>query len=279
MEEKNQSSLNSPVIVLSAGRSGSTLLQKLLNTNPRLVIWGEHAGFLTPMMNVYRSVETSPWIDESRARGAWLLEQPRTIDPAHWSAWDGSFSRADFRNAMKLYLDLIFCRDVPEGIRWGFKEIRYFNRAIIDFMEVFYPGAQFLLMVRDPVDSCVSFTTSNTEARHEDPVAYEKTMNRVVKNQIDPAFRFYREIFDQNPGNIHAVYFEDVIRHPDKTMAKIAEFLRLEEPFAADDLARILDVNIVSERKRTAPELKAELAKMASRLLSAHSNWYKSIRG
>ena len=30
-----------PVVVLSSGRSGSTLLQKLLNTHPDLVIWGE----------------------------------------------------------------------------------------------------------------------------------------------------------------------------------------------------------------------------------------------
>ncbi len=42
-----------PVFVISTGRSGSTLVQRLLNCHPAQVVWGEHHGFLASLLGAY----------------------------------------------------------------------------------------------------------------------------------------------------------------------------------------------------------------------------------
>jgi len=42
------------------GRSGSTLLQRLLNVHAGLTIWGEHGGFLKGITEAYRLVGVEP---------------------------------------------------------------------------------------------------------------------------------------------------------------------------------------------------------------------------
>lgn len=61
-----------PVFVLSAGRSGSTLLQKLLNSSQELVIWGEHMGILRHLARAMDDIKRTPWINESPT-GTWML--------------------------------------------------------------------------------------------------------------------------------------------------------------------------------------------------------------
>ena len=42
-----------PVFVLAQHRSGGTLLARLLNCHPGLVIWGEHAGFINRLAEAH----------------------------------------------------------------------------------------------------------------------------------------------------------------------------------------------------------------------------------
>ena len=42
-----------PIFLLGSGRSGTTLLQKILNSADDVMIWGEHGGFLKKVANAY----------------------------------------------------------------------------------------------------------------------------------------------------------------------------------------------------------------------------------
>ena len=120
-----------PVVILSSGRSGSTLLQKLLNTHPELVIWGEHAGFLNGLMRSWKAVMNAEWIPDKVPRGLWLMNRDRPVDAEKWTAWDGPFSKVMYHEAIRGMLDSLLAKGLPDEVRWGFKEIRYHDPLFI----------------------------------------------------------------------------------------------------------------------------------------------------
>ncbi|MGH9380123.1 MAG: sulfotransferase family protein [Thermoanaerobaculia bacterium] len=262
------------MIVLSTGRAGSTLLQKLLNTHPELVIFGEHAGFLNALKAAWLTVARCEWIPEDEARGRWLLESDRPLNPERWTAWDGSFSQQDFSRGVRELLDKLFAERVGEGRRWGFKEIRYSQTEVLDFLIAIYPEAQFILLLRDPVDSCVSFASAAVQNERASLEDYGAWVARFADNQVKPFFLFYQEAASRLGERARTVFFERVTASPYATVAELGEFLRLGAPFDEAAVAKIARQDIVSQRKRSPPEQLDGLRKLASAVLAAEAGWY-----
>lgn len=139
-----------PVFVFGCcQRSGSTLVQRLLNTHPDLMIWGEHHGYLNQFIAGYHSLLT------------WKAEHPSSVDDFMALA-DRTFmpnAIADIGaldDAFRKHVAALF--PVPQrrgvGSRWGFKETRY-GIDIAFFLEKLFPGARFIHLVRHAAN-CLS---------------------------------------------------------------------------------------------------------------------------
>jgi len=50
---KNKKNKKSPIFLLGTGRSGTTLLQRIINSAEDVIIWGEHGGFLSQVSEAY----------------------------------------------------------------------------------------------------------------------------------------------------------------------------------------------------------------------------------
>ncbi len=145
-----------PVFVLAQHRSGGTLLTRLLNCHPGLVIWGEHAGFLNKL------AEAQDMLD----RHAGLLPQRSPAELRHYASgrpdgdgflpWTVPFGGAAFLAGCRAMVRGLFALDLRPGQRWGFKEIRYHSPTVVRFLRRLFPGAQFILLDRDPIELCVS---------------------------------------------------------------------------------------------------------------------------
>src|SRR5262249_17333128 len=103
-----------PIFVLSSGRSGSTLVQRILNSYPDITIWGEHGGFLKETAEAFFRILENRGNNEfifskSAAAGSnvWeqIVERKNKLD--HWQAWLNCFSRQDvvpfFRNHIEAF--------------------------------------------------------------------------------------------------------------------------------------------------------------------------------
>ncbi len=266
-----------PVIVLSTGRAGSTLLQKLLNTHPALVIWGEHAGILRQLMMAWKVVFKSEWIPDQVPRGEWLLQPDRPLNADRWTAWDGSFSKQGFSRNMKQFVDSLFCEDIPEQTRWGFKEIRYLQIELMDFIAELYPHAQFILLLRNPIDSCVSFTAALAPKKSALPEDYQEVLSNIVNKQIKPVSCFFADAMEHYPENARVVLFEQLVENPGKVLGDLTGFLGLSPGFEDSAVAEIMRNDIVSERRRTSDEKKSMLRNMAMPLLREQIEWYERI--
>jgi hypothetical protein len=156
-----------PVFLLSSGRCGSTLVQRILNTYTDVTIWGEHAGVLRSAAEQYfRLLELADGkhpLFENRVNGVPFARDRLTEEKSHnqWQAWLNWFNPSDltpvFRNHV---LSLFRPSFLGEEETWGFKEIRYgMDDRVIEFLSCLFPDAIFVFLVRDGYNTIASQVT------------------------------------------------------------------------------------------------------------------------
>ena len=141
-----------PVFLLSAGwRSGSTMLQRLIMSDPRVLLWGEpfdECGPVQAMAGMVRAFR-SGWpppdyyishhgnvrpVDLTDDWIANLFPAPETIRASHRAYFDAAYSAPARRAGCE---------------RWGIKEVR----LTVDharYLKWLYPNATFVFLYRDP---------------------------------------------------------------------------------------------------------------------------------
>ncbi len=135
------------VFIVTYGRSGSTLLQNLLNALPGYQIRGENNNALFHLMQACTVVRAAESLRGMRRSG-------KTSDPAH--PWYGG-ERID-PDAFGAALARTFSQQVLQpdpGVRVsGFKEIRFHTHPgaferYLDFIHTHFPGSRFVFNTRD----------------------------------------------------------------------------------------------------------------------------------
>ncbi|MEP6967063.1 MAG: sulfotransferase [Pseudomonadota bacterium] len=134
------------LFVVTYGRSGSTLLQGLLNAIPGYRIYGENGGFLTKLHGAYEAL-----VDANRH-----LAKPANDNHRH--PWFGSsrYDRPTLNTQFHAFADgILFCPTAAPDVRvFGFKEIRYHDlgneklAAFLDFLRQIYPNSVIIFNTR-----------------------------------------------------------------------------------------------------------------------------------
>lgn len=132
---------------MASGRSGSTLVQGLLNALPRTLIRGENSFFLLPMFRGVQSVRVFRRIYGARSDRA-------------TSAYFGLSEIDTFELARSLREPVVrqlLGRVSPADVDvLGFKEVRWEQiepdetQRFFEFFELVFPGARYVLLERDP---------------------------------------------------------------------------------------------------------------------------------
>ncbi|MCP4599017.1 MAG: sulfotransferase [Proteobacteria bacterium] len=137
-----------PIIVLApVWRSGSTLVQRILNTGDDLVVWGENHGIVSHFAGNLHELKRY---------------QKRGIDGKAFREFNKNKGRksanlwlANTNPPPECYLssarDFLESYYVLDNRRWGFKEVRY-GKKEIDFLDELFPNARYVFIVRDILD-------------------------------------------------------------------------------------------------------------------------------
>jgi hypothetical protein len=147
-----------PIFVLSTGmRTGSTLLQRILVTDPRLLLWGEPMGQMTVVSRIAEMLSDSLSPEFLRY---WQEQQPSPASPKLSESWIALLHppAEDFRSALRSLFDTWLGQPARRHgfVRWGFKGIRS-DAANAVLLHWLYPHAKFVLLSRHPYDCYLSF--------------------------------------------------------------------------------------------------------------------------
>lgn len=194
----------SPVIVFTCGRSGSTLLARMLNCLPQTIVWGEHGAALSPLLKSYssaRKVAESRLVTEStRYLQPVLQRQPILRNSGMSIEWLNWFTANDIAT---LYQQLVSDLFYPEMVRdrfarWGFKEIRY-REVEYDLLRQLFPDMKAIILHRSPVAVCASqfkhFGKENTKI-----VPY-------ILNRLESFYRFAAQVAECQSEAEHRTLF------------------------------------------------------------------------
>ena len=136
------------VFIVTYGRSGSTVLQALLNTLPGYQIRGENQNALYPLFQSWKAIATSP--DMQRMRGTGEIS-----DATH--PWFGAENTdlAAYRAALCRTFAATILQPGPGTRISGFKEIRTIPvqsdfAEYLEFIRQGFPKARFIFNTRDP---------------------------------------------------------------------------------------------------------------------------------
>lgn len=155
-----------PVFLCGFPKSGTTLLQRLLNSYEDILIWGEHCEFLVPFAQAYFKVCNGRFIFSDQDH--WRVKFNKNEDRYTSQGWMNSFSnKEEWRTLAKKYLDSIFFN--PEDIKGkefvGFKEPYYGhpmeNQGLeFSLLKDLYPDAIYLFIIRNPFNAFASYGRS-----------------------------------------------------------------------------------------------------------------------
>jgi len=258
-----------PVFLLSPGRSGSTLLQRYLNCSKDLIVWGEHGGFLRGIRNAY-----SIWCENPSIQH--LLRQGRPHSDVLISSkaavgvdieWTNNFSREHFRQKLAEMLMELFTDEVPSSVRWGFKEIRYDDKEVV-FLRELFPQAQFIFIVRDPIDTLASAIVAfaKGQALWEANGQSTDTINTIREqihswsSKISITAKGISTCVKKNEG--YLIRYEDLKVNPVKIMDSLCQYLNISMP-AVEDIKLIAGdvrhgMNTTKVRERLIKEFSSE---------------------
>jgi hypothetical protein len=188
------------LFVLSCGRTGSTLVQGVLNTTPGVLIRGENGGVLA---DLFRFHTAAGHHRERLARDHKLLQSTNA-----WFGIDGYPEDLARRELRQLVTDLLF-RPGPDAHTVGCKEIRWSEVDASDylaFLREVFPGARFILSSRRLEDVATSGWWSRRENAMAELTALDTTIRSAVKELDSSCFELRYEDFADNPNGLRPMF-------------------------------------------------------------------------
>jgi len=182
-----------PIFILASGwRTGSTLLQRILVTDPDVLLWGEPLGDLGLMSSITTILAQSPTF--RKLHKCTISGTPSSSSLA--VSWIANLCPPgqDFRSALRMIVDRWLCvPSLERGFaRWGFKEVRL-GAPAATVLHWLYPRAKFLLLTRHPYDCYRSLADSGWDqvyhqrphARVDSAAEFASHWNRLVVSWSD----------------------------------------------------------------------------------------------
>jgi hypothetical protein len=255
-----------PVILLSPGRSGSTLAQRLINAVDGWYMFGEHNGAFRHFVELHDALDMHA--AAQRCIGNMIVEKADNL-PQQWSAWASPFTSRDTRPLFAQQIRELYTKKLPDHCIWGFKEIRYTAKDALVFQD-YFKDTFIIVLQRAFEDFCKSWCIVNLQGVDPEPLRARQLVlfylgfygqMRVASALAEQPFQF--------------VSYEEMCARPQTLIDTIAD--RFGWPVSAADRGRAEETlghqadYVSEETKRLGTVRFADFVNLATELYTAAS--------
>lgn len=261
-----------PVIVIGAGRSGSTLLNRVLNAHPKIVMHGELYELVGLLWQKFMACE--PVVFKRSALEACHLRdaQVGAIDGSGHGALHAlaEQERARIGRVIRQAVMGLLQTDTEPGCLWGFQEIwvSESGRSRWEGIDHAFPDAHFLHIVRHPLDFARS--VADWHRRKLDKDELRENLSKWVEYRNANLARM-------ETGRYTRIKYEDMIRDAQEALKPFLESVGLSVPWEAK---HALEVRTKASDFRSALPADAEciMSEVSGLLEALDEEGYERVR-
>lgn len=214
------------VFVMAYGRSGSTLLQAILNSTPGVLMRGENRGLAYYLHQFHKSaVKDAAWAGDVARR---------KVNP-FFGIRDYPADLAITR-IRELLLDTVL-RPEPGTKVLGFKEIRWYQEDLpeyLDFMRKVFPGARFILNTRQLSDVARSSWWADHDDAFEQLEVIEERMLSAAEALGPSVFHLRYDEYVDDPSKLRGLFEWLGLEFDEARVRKVMERQYAEIPGAKE---------------------------------------------
>ncbi len=207
------------LFIVGRGRSGTSLLQTILNTHPQISVAPE-AQFIMFLRRRYQNAEWDNSKIKTFARDLWLEERLE-----NWHLKPGNLEQQFLKHNENTSFARL-CKEVyyQYGLSKQKKDLKIVGdknphyALYLKHLITLYPNAKFVHIVRDPRDTVLSYKGVNFDANHTSTLAHRW-------NIYNKAILKYSRIM---PEKFHFLRFEDLLTNSEDALIKLCKFLGVE---------------------------------------------------
>lgn len=139
---------NEYILICATGRSGSTTLQRILNTIPYTNIKGENDNSILHLLEFYKSIKCNLIINKPYSEFI-----KNNVKPCWYNHFDKDIIINEIKNLIIKFLN---CDNNYKIV--GFKEIRYnkYNIHLLNEFKELFPNTKIIFHIRNPEEQCKS---------------------------------------------------------------------------------------------------------------------------
>lgn len=187
------------VLICATGRSGSTTLQRIINTIPGSNICGENYGAIISLLDFYIKLHATSrdYVPGHYNPASYEKIIEKNVKPA----WYNSYKMPEMEEQIRKTIITMFKKNSNTNL-WGFKEIRYDNKRI-HFLKHFknlFPQTKVIIQIRENLQAQ---SKSGWHKQDRNAISF---LNKTSKELVDFALQnkewcfltTFERMFDRN---------------------------------------------------------------------------------
>jgi len=138
------------VLICATGRSGSTTLQRIINTIPGSNICGENYSAINSLIQFYNKlhITSREYVPGHYHPASYEEIISKNVKPA----WYNSYKMQEMEEKIRELIIAMFKKDTNNTL-WGFKEIRYDGQSVhlLSSFRQLFPQTKVIIQVRENI--------------------------------------------------------------------------------------------------------------------------------
>lgn len=184
------------ILIVATGRSGSTTLQRILNTIPDSNISGENWGAINNLLECYSNLKkTQQGNQYNKTLGRFKTLNELTVDNIK-PCWYNNYDMNEITEQIKHLIVSIFNKGEKRVI--GFKEIRYFGKLhmVNEFLELFPDTKVICHMRKDIKSQSESGWWKQNSSAESHLTEYNEQLQKYASNNNTHFISYFENMFD-----------------------------------------------------------------------------------